>query len=190
MDFSHRLPYSEAASSSGQPVPTTTRAAGAARTGAPGAEESNQWTTCFSTPRESRGGCAASPSTAARRYFVRLAARIGWEAVWIEMEHGPAGFERVEGMCTAAEAGGHRPAGAPAGRRAQQRCCAPWSRGPAAVVVPMVDDAGHARRVVEYGKYAPVGARGYNTGTPGHGVRARGPCEEGDGAGKRAHLPV
>ena len=37
------------------------------------------------------------------------------------------------------------------------------------ILVPMVDDANHARRIVDAGKYPPIGHRGFNTRTRGMG---------------------
>ena len=56
------------------------------------------------------------------------------------------------------------------------------------VVVPMVDDAAHARRVVEYGMYAPVGARGFNTRTPGMGFGLTDPVQAMARANEGTHL--
>ena len=52
----------------------------------------------------------------------------------------------------------------------------------------MVDDADYARKVVEYGKYAPVGARGFNTRTPGMGFGLTDPVEAMARANERTHL--
>ena len=119
--------------------------------------------------------------------LVSLAAHIGWEAVWIEMEHGPSGFERVESMCTAAEAGGIIPlVRLPDGER--NNVLRVLEAGARIVLVPMVDDADYARRVVEYGKYDPVGARGFNTRTPGMGFGLQNPVEAMARANERTHL--
>ena len=134
-------------------------------------------------PRRVRGVTVNSGSP----LLVRLAARIGWEAVWIEMEHGPAGFERVEAMCTAAEAGGIAPlVRLPDGER--NNVLRALESGARILVVPMVDDAVHARRVVEYGKYAPVGARGYNTRTPGMDFGLEDPVKAMARANERTFL--
>src|SRR5690242_16383798 len=51
-------------------------------------------------PRVLRGICVYSGATR----LAELAARVGFETVWIEMEHGPADFVAVEGLCMAIEA--------------------------------------------------------------------------------------
>ena len=134
-------------------------------------------------PRRVRGVTVNSGSPV----LVRLAAQIGWEAVWIEMEHGPSGFERVEALCTAAEAGGALPlVRLPDGER--HHVLRVLESGARIVVVPMVDDAAHARRVVEYGKYSPVGARGFNTRTPGMGFGLTDPVQAMAKANEASHL--
>src|SRR3954464_15685825 len=54
------------------------------------------------SPRVVRGVCIYSGSTR----LAELATRIGFEAVWIEMEHGPTDFALAESICMAAEASG------------------------------------------------------------------------------------
>ena len=119
-------------------------------------------------PRRVRGVTVNSGSPV----LVRLAAQIGWEAIWIEMEHGPSGFERVEAL--------------PDGER--HHVLRALESGARIVVVPMVDDAAHARRVVEYGMYAPVGARGFNTRTPGMGFGLTDPVQAMARANEGTHL--
>jgi 2-keto-3-deoxy-L-rhamnonate aldolase RhmA len=98
--------------------------------------------------------------------LAELAARIGFEAVWIEMEHGPTDFAQAETICMAVEASGGVPTlRVPDGQR--HHVLRALEVGAQVVVVPMVNDADHARLVVEYGKFAPQGARGFN-------VRSRG----------------
>lgn len=94
--------------------------------------------------------------------LAELAIRVGFETVWIEMEHGPTDFAAAEAICHAAEsAGGFASIRVPDG----QRChvLRALEVGARIVVVPMVNTADQARQVVEYGKFPPVGRRGYNT---------------------------
>jgi 2-keto-3-deoxy-L-rhamnonate aldolase RhmA len=93
--------------------------------------------------------------------LAELAARIGFETVWIEMEHGPTDFALAEHICMACEASG----GIATVRVSDgQRChvLRALEVGAQIVVVPMVNSADQARQVVEYGKFPPLGARGYN----------------------------
>jgi 2-keto-3-deoxy-L-rhamnonate aldolase RhmA len=98
--------------------------------------------------------------------LAELAARVGFETVWIEMEHGPAHFEQVEQLCMAIEVGGGIPAvRVPDGQR--HHVLRALEVGARIVIVPMVNTVQQARQVVEFGKFPPVGCRGYN-------VRSRG----------------
>ena len=100
--------------------------------------------------------------------LVSLAAEIGFEAVWIESEHAPIGFERAETLCLAAEAGGIYPLiRLPDGER--HHVLRALEIGARIILVPMVDDADYARRIVDVGKYPPIGHRGFNTRTRGMG---------------------
>src|SRR5262247_2220832 len=68
--------------------------------------DSNHWPDIFedaaAQPRLLRGICVYSGSTR----LAELAARVGFETIWIEMEHGPADFGEVESLCMAIETGG------------------------------------------------------------------------------------
>ncbi len=98
--------------------------------------------------------------------LAEMAARIGFETVWIEMEHGPLDFNHVEMLCMAVEAGGGIPTvRVPDGQR--HHVLRALEVGARIVVVPMVNSVEQAARIVEYGKFPPLGARGYN-------VRSRG----------------
>ena len=98
--------------------------------------------------------------------LVSLVAQVGFEAVWIESEHGPVGFERAETLCLAAEAGGIFPLiRLPDGER--HHVLRALEIGARIILVPMVDDADYARRIVDVGKYPPLGHRGFNTRTRG-----------------------
>ena len=108
--------------------------------------------------------------------LAELAARIGFEAVWIELEHSPTSWNQVEAMCAAIEAAGSVPT-----IRVPN-----WERpnvllalevGARIVVVPMVNTAEQAREVVRHGKFPPVGERGYNARTRGVGFGLAGMSE-------------
>ena len=115
-------------------------------------------------PRRIRGVTVNSASP----LLVSLAAQVGFEAVWIESEHGPVGFERAETLCLAAEAGGIFPLiRLPDGER--HHVLRALEIGARIILVPMVDDAEYARRIVEVGKYPPLGRRGFNVRTRGMG---------------------
>lgn len=108
--------------------------------------------------------------------LAELAARIGFETAWIEMEHGPTGFAEAESICLALEA-----AGAFGTVRVADSERASILRaleiGARIVVVPMVEDATVAADIVRFGKFPPLGARGFNTRSRGLGY-GLGPARE------------
>jgi 2-keto-3-deoxy-L-rhamnonate aldolase RhmA len=100
--------------------------------------------------------------------LAELAGRIGFDTVWIEVEHGPAGFNEVEALCVAVEAGGALPTvRIPDAQR--HHVLRALEVGARILIVPMVNDAATARQIVEHGKFAPLGSRGYNTRSRGVG---------------------
>ncbi len=114
------------------------------------------------SPRVVRGVCVYSGAPR----LCELAARIGFETVWVEMEHGPADFAAAEAMCMAAEAGGGvATVRVPDG----QRChiLRALEIGARILIVPMVNSADQAARIVEHGKFSPLGRRGFNTRSRG-----------------------
>jgi 2-keto-3-deoxy-L-rhamnonate aldolase RhmA len=98
--------------------------------------------------------------------LAELAARAGFEAVWVELEHSPSSWNQAEAMCAAIEAAGAIPT----------IRVANWERpnvlmalevGARIIVVPMVNTPDQAREVVRHGKFPPTGERGYNARTRG-----------------------
>jgi 2-keto-3-deoxy-L-rhamnonate aldolase RhmA len=113
-------------------------------------------------PRVVRGVTVYSGSAR----LAELAARAGFETVWVELEHSPSSWNQAEAMCTAIEAAGAVPT----------IRVANWERpnvlialevGARIIVVPMVNTPDQAREVVRHGKFPPVGERGYNARTRG-----------------------
>lgn len=98
--------------------------------------------------------------------LAELAVKIGFDTIWIEMEHGPTHFGDAEALCLAAEAAGGfgtiRVADA-------QRChiLPALEVGARIVVVPMVNDADQAGEIVQFAKFPPDGSRGYNSRSRG-----------------------
>jgi 2-keto-3-deoxy-L-rhamnonate aldolase RhmA len=118
--------------------------------------------TASGQPRILRGICVYSGSTR----LAELAAKVGFETIWIEMEHGPSGFSEVEALCMAIEAGGGIAAvRVPDGQR--HHVLRALEVGARIVIVPMVNTPEQARQIVEFGKFPPIGSRGFN-------VRSRG----------------
>jgi 4-hydroxy-2-oxoheptanedioate aldolase len=113
-------------------------------------------------PRILRGIAVYSGATR----LAELAAHIGFETIWIEMEHGPTDFGLGEALCMAIEAGGGIPTvRIPDGQR--HHVLRALEIGARIVVVPMINTAAQAAQLVQHGKFPPLGQRGYN-------VRSRG----------------
>lgn len=108
-------------------------------------------------------GVAASSMCPAAVEVVGLC---GYDFVWLELEHASTDYGQLEHLIRAAELRGLIP----------QVRAPEWNRtsilrvleaGAKVVVVPQVHTAQQAAAVVEHGKYPPLGARGYNTGSRG-----------------------
>ncbi len=113
-------------------------------------------------PRVLRGVSILSGSTR----LAEMAGRIGFDAIWIEVEHGPASFSEVESLCVAAEVGGAIPAvRIPDAER--HHVLRSMEAGARILIVPMINDAATARQVVQHGKFPPLGSRGFNTRSRG-----------------------
>lgn len=109
-------------------------------------------------PRVARG--VAVISGAAK--IAEMAGRIGFDTVWIEVEHGGASYTEVEMLCMAVESGG----GVPTVRlpnHHREHILRALEVGARIVVVPMINDADTAREIVRHGKFPPLGQRGFNT---------------------------
>ena len=92
---------------------------------------------------------------------VELAGRMGFDTVWIEMDHASADLSAAEAMCTAAQAGGALPLVRTSGCRRDQILHA-LEIGARILVIPVVNTVETALEVVRHGKFRPVGERGYN----------------------------
>ncbi|MBI2195368.1 MAG: 2-keto-3-deoxy-L-rhamnonate aldolase [Planctomycetes bacterium] len=114
-----------------------------------------------------------NPQGKARRLFAaavnsgstrvaEMAGLLGFDVIWIEMEHTSADLAAAEAMCVAAKAGGAIPLVRTAGYRREHILHA-LEVGGRIIVVPMVNDAEAAREVVRHGKFRPLGQRGFNT---------------------------
>src|SRR3954469_6339779 len=108
--------------------------------------------------------------------LAEMAALVGFETVWIELEHSPISWNQAESMCAAIEAAGAVPT-----IRVPN-----WERpnvllalevGARIIVVPMVNTPEQAREVVRHGKFPPVGERGFNSRTRGVGFGLTGMTE-------------
>jgi 4-hydroxy-2-oxoheptanedioate aldolase len=98
--------------------------------------------------------------------LAEMAGRIGFDLVWMDVEHGGASFSEIEMLCMAADSGGAVPTvRLPDHHR--HHVLRALEAGARLVIVPMVNDAGIAREIVRHGKFPPLGARGFNTRSRG-----------------------
>ncbi len=119
--------------------------------------------------------------------LAELAVRCGFEAVWIEMEHGASDFSDVERLCVAVEVGGGVPVvRVPDGQR--MHVLRSLEVGAGIVMVPMVSTADQARQIVTFGKFPPLGQRGYNTRSRGLGFGLTDCATSFAEANARTHL--
>lgn len=95
--------------------------------------------------------------------LVELVARLGFDVIFIDCEHGPAGWEDVEDMVRAAELGNATPIvrvqanDGPTITRA-------LDRGAGGVQIPHVNTRAAAEAAVRHAKFAPIGHRGFAGG--------------------------
>lgn len=98
--------------------------------------------------------------------IAELAGRLGFDTVWIEVEHGGASYSEIEVLCMAAEAGGAIPT-VRLPNHSRENVLKALEVGARIVVVPMIQDAAMARELVAHGKFPPLGQRGFNTRSRG-----------------------
>ncbi len=101
--------------------------------------------------------------------LVELVAHLGFDAVFLDCEHGPAGWEDVEHMVRAAELANATPI-----VRVQSNdpstITRALDRGAGGVQVPHVNTRADAEAAVRHAKFAPLGHRGFAGGRSALGV--------------------
>ena len=93
--------------------------------------------------------------------LVELLGHFGFDGVFIDCEHGPAGWEDVEHMVRAAEVAGYSSV-VRVDHSDVATITRALDRGAGGVQVPHVNTAAEAEAVVQYAKYAPRGQRGWS----------------------------
>ena len=102
--------------------------------------------------------------------LVELLGRMGFDAIFIDCEHGPAGWDEVENMVRAAELTDVTPI-----VRVQSNdpstVTRALDRGAGGVQVPHINTRAQAEAAVRAAKFAPLGHRGYAGGRAAFGVQ-------------------
>jgi 2-keto-3-deoxy-L-rhamnonate aldolase RhmA len=143
----------------------------------------NMFTDSEGRPRRLRGVAITSGSTR----LAEMAARMGFDTAWIEMEHGQVDFSEVELLCMAVEAGGGIPTvRVPDGQR--HHVLRALEVGARIVVVPMINGLSEAKRIVDHGKFPPLGSRGFNLRSRGLGYGLNGREASFAAANAQTHL--
>ena len=106
---------------------------------------------------------------------VEVAGMAGCQFVWIEIEHAGTDMMHVEQLCRAAELHGMWPLlRVPDGGRSS--VLRALEVGGRIIVTPQIHTPADARKVAEFGKFPPLGMRGFNTGSRGMRYGAGGPA--------------
>jgi 4-hydroxy-2-oxoheptanedioate aldolase len=106
--------------------------------------------------------------------MIEIIGKLGFDWVFIDLEHGAITIESLDGMIAAADAAGITAIVRPASND-PVLIGQVLDRGAHGIQVPHVETAGDAQRVVSAAKYAPQGERGLAGGTraSGYGVGFR-----------------
>ncbi|MDQ6670194.1 MAG: aldolase/citrate lyase family protein [Chloroflexota bacterium] len=93
--------------------------------------------------------------------LVELLGYLGFDGVFLDCEHGPAGWEDVEHMTRAAELAGYSSV-MRVDRNDAATITRALDRGVGGVQIPHVNTAAEAQAAVHHAKYAPLGHRGWS----------------------------
>ena len=121
--------------------------------------------------------------------LAELAGIVGFETIWIDVEHGTVSFDDVETLCMAAEAGGAVPT-VRIPDNSRENVLRSVEAGGRIIIVPMTNTAKHARQIVEHGKFAPLGQRGFNMRSRGLDYGMLPPVESFAQGNTRTHFIV
>jgi len=102
--------------------------------------------------------------------LVELLGRVGFDVIFIDCEHGPAGWDDVENMVRAAELANATPIVRVQGNDASTITRA-LDRGAGGVQVPHVNTRAEAEAAVRHAKFAPIGHRGFAGGRSAFGEK-------------------
>jgi 4-hydroxy-2-oxoheptanedioate aldolase len=92
--------------------------------------------------------------------FLEIAAHLGYQAVWIEMEHAGITFAEAADLCRMASGSGMLTMiRVPDSRR--ENILKAAECGPDIIDVAMVDEPSQMKEMIKYGRFAPIGNRGH-----------------------------
>jgi 4-hydroxy-2-oxoheptanedioate aldolase len=92
--------------------------------------------------------------------FLEVAAHLGYQAIWIEMEHAGITFAEAADLCRMATGSGMLTMiRIPDSRR--ENILKAAECGPDIIDVAMVDEPSQMKEMLKYGRFAPAGGRGY-----------------------------
>jgi 2-keto-3-deoxy-L-rhamnonate aldolase RhmA len=92
--------------------------------------------------------------------FLEVAAHLGYQAIWIEMEHAPITFAEAADLCRMASGSGMLTMiRIPDSRR--ENILKAAECGPDILDVAMVDEPSQMAEMLRFGRFAPAGGRGY-----------------------------
>ncbi len=119
------------------------------------------------------GGCAVGTMVRLTRSpaIVPLAGAAGFDFIMLDFEHGDHGLQTLADVAVAGQAAGLAVlVRVPELSRGWVSRC--LDAGAAGVMVPMIESAEQARRIVDWSKYPPLGGRGLSSFGPNTGYRA------------------
>ena len=93
--------------------------------------------------------------------LVELLGHLGFDGVFLDGEHGPAGWEDIEHMARAAEVAGYSSV-MRVDRNDAATITRALDRGVGGLQIPHVNTAAEADAAVQHAKYAPLGHRGWS----------------------------
>ncbi|HZZ42487.1 MAG TPA: aldolase/citrate lyase family protein [Tepidisphaeraceae bacterium] len=94
-----------------------------------------------------------------------MAGLMGFDAIWMDMEHHFYSVEVAANLMRAARVGGTDIVARP-GKGEFMRMARMFEAGATGVMYPRCDSAGEAREVVKWAKFAPLGKRGFDGSGP------------------------
>jgi len=118
---------------------------------------------------------------------VELAGMVGFDLAWGDLEHGTGSPHQAELFCIAAKAGGMLPIlRIPFAER--PFIMLGLEAGARLLSIPMVESAETASKIVTFGKYKPVGNRGFAMSTRGLRYGLGDPAANTEWANRETHL--